>query len=101
MAIHNNLNDTESQTKTCMTILELFPSQPAPYYYLGIIQLNKKNYAGAIRNLEMANDFLNENTIDELKITMALIDAYRGDGKNEKAATLEQKINTKLLNEAK
>ncbi|HET6993030.1 MAG TPA: tetratricopeptide repeat protein [Bacteroidia bacterium] len=85
MEINNKLNDNVSQEKDCKAALELFPTQSEPYYYLGLIQYNKKDYSHAIDNLESAKDYLGDNPQRELELKTMLIDAYRNTDKNEKA----------------
>jgi tetratricopeptide (TPR) repeat protein len=85
MEINYKLNDNVAQEKDCKEVLELFPTQSDPYYYLGLIQYNKKDYKHAIDNLESAKDYLNGNSKRDIEIRTILVDAYRQTGKNDRA----------------
>lgn len=85
MEINAKLNDNAAQEKDAKQVMELFPTQPEAYFYLGYIQYNKKEYAKAINNLEAGRDFLQDNPEKDLEIRKMLIDAYRATNKTEKA----------------
>ena len=47
MEINNSLKDDVTQEKDCRVVMELFPTQPDAYYYLGEIYYRKKDYKKA------------------------------------------------------
>jgi tetratricopeptide (TPR) repeat protein len=85
MEINAKLGDNVTQEKDAKQVMELFPTQPDAYLYLGMIQYNKKEYSKAIDNLESGRDFLQDDPKKDLEIKTILVDAYRITGKTEKA----------------
>jgi tetratricopeptide (TPR) repeat protein len=84
LEINDKLKDNATQEKDCKAAMELFPTQPEAYYYLGMIQLAKKDYRNAINNLESARDYMYDAP-KELQVKAALVDAYRKTDDNLKA----------------
>jgi tetratricopeptide (TPR) repeat protein len=85
MEINAKLNDNTTQEKDAKAVMELFPTQPDAYLYLGMIQYNKKEYSKAIDNLETGRDFLTDDPEKDFEIKKLLVDAYRITGKTDKA----------------
>ena len=72
--------------------LEVFPNQPAFYYYHGFAQLSQKNYSEAVAALEQGKKISND---PNLKVTFSSLlgDAYQGAGDHEKSdASYEEVI---------
>lgn len=85
MEINDKLEDNVAQEKDCKEVQELFPTQADPYYYLGKIQYEKKDYKNAIHNLESVLDYMEEDPAKAIEIKIMLVDAYRSSGNDEKA----------------
>lgn len=64
--------------------LEVFPNQPAFYYYHGYAQLTQKNYDEAVAALEQGRKIAND---PNLKVTFSSLlgDAYQGAGDHDKS----------------
>ncbi len=92
MEINESLNDIAAQEKDTKQVMELFPTQPDAYFYLGMIEYNKKEYNKAIDNLESGRDFLQDNPKKDLEIKTILIDAYRQVGKTNKADNYSESV---------
>jgi tetratricopeptide (TPR) repeat protein len=92
LLINAQLKETSIQEKDCKTIIDLYPSQPDAYYYLGILQYNKKEYKAAIPNLESAMDYTFSNPQKDLEIKSLLVVAYRATGDTEKADDFSEDI---------
>ncbi len=84
LEINDKLKDNATQEKDCKAAMELFPTQPDAYYYLGMIQLSRKEYKKAIDNLEAARDYTYDQP-KELQIKASLVEAYRNTDDNLKA----------------
>jgi tetratricopeptide (TPR) repeat protein len=92
MEINAKLGDNVAQEKDARQTMELFPTQPDAYFYLGMIQYNKKDYTKAINNLESGRDFLTDDPKKDLEIKTILIDAYRMTGKTTKADDYSESV---------
>ncbi|MEO5642578.1 MAG: tetratricopeptide repeat protein, partial [Bacteroidia bacterium] len=92
MEINAKLGDNVAQEKDAKQAMELFPIQPDAYFYLGMIQYNKKEYLKAINNLETGRDFLLDNPKKDLEIKTVLVDAYRNAGKTTKADNYSESV---------
>ncbi len=64
--------------------IELFPSQPQIYYYVGLANNQIKNYKKAKDFLEMGLDYLVDNKTLEINFNIQLGEAYSGLGDNSK-----------------
>ncbi len=91
LEINDKLKDNATQEKDCKAAMELFPTQPEAYYYLGMIQLAKKDYRNAINNLEMARDYMYDAP-KELQIKATLVEAYRNTDDNLKADEYAEEV---------
>ena len=85
-------NDDVQQEKDCKEVLELFPTQPDAYFYLGEIQYRKKKYAEAQNNLQTAMDYNLDNPGMDREIRVMMIDIYRQTGDNREADALIEKM---------
>jgi tetratricopeptide (TPR) repeat protein len=92
MEINVKLNDNATQEKDAKAVMELFPTQPDAYVYLGMIQYNKKEYSKAINNLETGRDFLLDNPEKDLEVKKVLVDAYRITGNTKKADSYTEAV---------
>jgi tetratricopeptide (TPR) repeat protein len=92
LEINERLNDNVSQQKDCETVIEIYPTQPDAYYYLGAMKFAKKDYAGAVSPLESTLDYTIGNPAQEMKIKLLLIDACRASGDAAKADTYSEQI---------
>ncbi|CAN5360970.1 tetratricopeptide repeat protein [soil metagenome] len=92
LEINAGLKDDIAQEKDCKQVMQLFPTQPESYFYLGIIQYNKKEYFKAIDNLETGRDFLIDNPGKDIEIKTILVDCYRSTGKIMKADDYSESI---------
>lgn len=92
MEINAKLGDNAAQEKDAKQAMELFPIQPDAYFYLGMIQYNKKEYLKAINNLETGRDFLLDDPKKDLGIKTILVDAYRNAGKTAKADSYSESV---------
>lgn len=92
MEINAKLGDNAAQEKDAKQVMELFPIQPDAYFYLGMIQYNKKEYLKAINNLETGRDFLLDDPKKDLEIKIILVDAYRNTGKTTKADNYSESV---------
>ncbi|MDQ3108833.1 MAG: tetratricopeptide repeat protein [Bacteroidota bacterium] len=92
LEINAKLNDNAAMEKDAKQAMELFPTQPDAYFYLGMIQYNKKEYNKAIDNLESGRDFLTDNPKKDLEIRTILVDAYRATGKTNKADNYSEAV---------
>jgi tetratricopeptide (TPR) repeat protein len=84
--------DDAQQEKDCKEALELFPTQPDPYYYLGEIQYRKKKYDDALNNLQTAMDYNLDNPGMDREIRVMQIEIYRAKGNNREADALVEKM---------
>ncbi len=94
MEINAQLNDNAAQEKDAKQVMELFPTQPDAYFYVGKIQYNKKEYSKAINNLETGRDFLQDNPVKDLEVRIMLAEMYRITGKTAKADSYTELILT-------
>jgi len=78
LLINSQLNDLESQLNDSKQAIELFPTQPTPYFFLGIAQSQKKQYQDAVTNLQTGAAFVVDNTALLIQFYSALGDAYNG-----------------------
>ena len=76
----SELQDWDAMIKDAGAALELFPSNPAFYYYLGIAHMQKKNYEDAIEILETGKlmIFSSEGGVTDFQTLLG--DAYQAIG---------------------
>lgn len=84
--------DDVQQEKDCKEVLELFPTQPDAYYYLGEIQFRKKKYDEALNNLQTAMDYNLDSPAMDREIRVMMIDIYRAKGETREADALVEKM---------
>jgi tetratricopeptide (TPR) repeat protein len=84
--------DDVQQEKDCKEVLELFPTQPDPYFYLGEIQFRRKKYDEAQNNLQTAMDYNLDNPGMDHEIRIMMIDIYRAKGENREADALVERM---------
>lgn len=92
LQINDKLNDMAAQEKDCKAVLELYTTQPEPYYYLGLIDYNRGNYKKAIPNLESTIDYTYGNTPFEISVKKLLIKSYRATGNDNRADDFSEEI---------
>jgi len=61
LVIDSELGDNESLLKESKDAMELFPTQPIPYLFNGVTNLQFKNYNEAISALSQGKDYVVEN----------------------------------------
>jgi tetratricopeptide (TPR) repeat protein len=61
LMIDSELSDNESLLKESKEAIELFPTQPLPYLFNGVTNLQFKNYTEAITVLNLGKDYVLEN----------------------------------------
>lgn len=84
--------DDVQQEKDCKEVLELFPTQPDAYFYLGEIQFRKKKYDEAQNNLQAAMDYNFDNPGMDNEIRVMMIDIHRAKGENREADALVERM---------
>lgn len=92
LLINDKMKDYAAQEKDCKTVLELYTTQPEPYYYLGLINYNRKEYKKAIPDLESSMDYTYGNPAFDLAVKVMLIKAYRETGNADKADTYSEEV---------
>jgi tetratricopeptide (TPR) repeat protein len=92
MQLNDESKDDVQQEKDCKEVLDLFPTQPHAYFYLGSIQFRKKNYKDALTNLQSASDYNFEDASMDREIRLMMIECYRGTGDNTSADALSEKV---------
>ena len=85
LLINDKLKDNAAQEKDCKAVLELYTTQPEPYYYLGMINYNRGDYKKAIPDLESAIDYTYGNSPFEISVKKLLIKSYRATGNDNRA----------------
>lgn len=85
LLINSQLNDNEAQLTEAKQAIELFPSQPTPYFFLGLALSQKKQYQDAITNLQTGAAFVVDNNPLLVQFYSALGDAYNGLKDNAKS----------------
>lgn len=73
---------------------ELFPAQPAVYFYKGRAQLEEEKYAEALENLIAAKDLIYDNSPLAIQIKINLAHAYRLNSEAAKGIELLEKLKT-------
>src|SRR5690606_32183558 len=73
---------------------ELFPAQPAVYFYKGKAQLEEEKYAEALENLIAAKDLIYDNSALAIQIKINLAYAYHLTGESAKGIELLEKLKT-------
>lgn len=92
LKLNAEVKDDAQQEKDCKEVLELFPTQPDAYFYLGSIQYRKKNYTDALNNLQTAMDYNFDNPGMDREIRVMMIDIYRLQGNDQEADALTEKM---------
>lgn len=84
--------DDVQQEKDCKEVMELFPTQPEAYYYLGEIQFRKKKYDEAQNNLQAAMDYNFDDPNMDREIRVMMISIHRAKGETKEADALVEKM---------
>lgn len=92
LKLNEENKDDVQQEKDCKEVMELFPSQPDAYFYMGRIQFKKKKYDEALTNLQTAMDYNFDNPAMDHEIRVMMIDIYRAQGNNREADALTEKM---------
>lgn len=102
--LESELNDKEGLERDSKRAVELFPNQPIPYLFYGVIQLENKNYKEAVEYLELGKDYVIDNPPLKTQFYAILGDAYnsmklysKSDAAYEKALEIDSK-NIRVLN---
>lgn len=102
--LESELNDKEGLERDSKRAAELFPNQPIPYLFYGVIQLENKNYKEAVEYLEIGKDYVIDNPPLKTQFFATLGDAYnsmklyeKSDAAYEKALEIDSK-NIHVLN---
>ena len=61
LIIYSELYDFESMAVKSKDAIELFPIQPLPYFFNGLANIQKKNYAEAIKSLNQGKSLVVDN----------------------------------------
>ncbi len=104
LLLESELNDKEGLERDSKRAIELFPNEPVPYFFYGILQFEKKNYKEAVEYLEIGKDFVIDNPPLKAQFYASLGDAYnslknypKSDAAYEKALEIDGK-NIHVLN---
>lgn len=92
LKLNAETKDDVQQEKDCKEVLELFPTQPHAYFYLGSIQFKKKKYDEALTNLQTAMDYNFDDPSMDVEIRVMMIDIYRAQGNIKEADALTEKM---------
>lgn len=102
--LESELNDKEGLERDSKRAVELFPNQPIPYLFYGVIQLEHKNFKEAVEYLELGKDYVIDNPPLKTQFYAILGDAYnsmklyaKSDAAYEKALEIDSK-NIRVLN---
>jgi tetratricopeptide (TPR) repeat protein len=107
LEINDALKDDATQEKDCKQVMELFPTQPDAYYYLGMIAYNKKDFKKANNWIQAGLDFapddarMNE-TMGDIQYQLGNVDDAvtwwtKAKEKGGTNPALEKKISTKKM----
>ena len=75
--IDSELNDSEALLNDSEEILSIFPNQPIPYYFNGIVKSQNKNYEKAIKMFDRSLKLAGENNLLKAQVYSSLGDTYR------------------------
>ena len=92
LILNDENKDDVQQEKDCKEVLELFPTQPDAYFYLGSIQFRKKKYDEAQNNLQMAMDYNFDSPEMDREIRVMMISIHRAKGEVKEADALVEKM---------
>lgn len=92
LKLNDENKDDVQQEKDCKEVLELFPTQPDAYFYLGSIQYRKKKYDEAMNNLQTAMDYNFDSPAMDREIRVMMIDIHRAKGEVKEADALVEKM---------
>jgi tetratricopeptide (TPR) repeat protein len=104
LIIDSQLNDFEGMYTESKEALELFPTQPAFYFFNGIAAIQKKQYQEAVQTLNTGKDMIIENPGLTVQFLQSLGDVYNNLGNFEKSGQNYDKVleldpkNTYVLN---
>lgn len=74
--VESELNQNDSLEKHSAMAMELFPNQPACYYFNGVSNIKLKNYTKAIQSLKDGLEFVYDNKQLMLEFYINIGDAY-------------------------
>jgi tetratricopeptide (TPR) repeat protein len=109
MEINYNLKDDVAQEKDCKEAIDLFPTQPDPYYYLALVYYHKNDFKKADNWIQLGLDLspddarMNE-TKGDIQYRLGNADAAltfwtRAREKGGTNPALERKISSKKMND--
>ena len=90
--IDSELQDWEAMVKDGEAALELFPSNPAFYYFLGIGYMQNEDYENAIEVLETGKMMIFKNEGGLVDFQTLLGDVYNSAGQYKKSAEYYEKV---------
>jgi tetratricopeptide (TPR) repeat protein len=90
--LDSELQDWEAMIEDGKAALELFPSNPAFYYFLGIAYSQNKNYQDAIEILETGKMMIFKNEGGLVDFQMLLGDVYNSTGQHDKSDDYYDKV---------
>lgn len=88
----SELQDWEAMEKDGKEALELFPSNPAFYYFLGIAYVQNEDYESAIEVLETGKMMIFKNEGGLVDFETLLGDVYNSAGQYDKSAENYEKV---------
>jgi len=88
----SELQDWDAMVKDGEAALELFPSNPAFYYFLGIGYMQNEDYENAIEVLETGKMMIFKNEGGLVDFQTLLGDVYNSDGQYKKSAENYDKV---------
>jgi tetratricopeptide (TPR) repeat protein len=90
--IDSELQDWEAMVEDGKAALELFPSNPAFYYFLGIAYTQNKDYEDAIEILETGKMMIFKNEGGLVDFQTLLADVYNNTGQYDKSDDYYEKV---------
>ncbi|MCD6068576.1 MAG: hypothetical protein K0S33_3402 [Bacteroidetes bacterium] len=80
-----NMNDMEALKKHSAEAIDLFPNQPAPYFFNGLANQRQKDYKAAIQSYVDGQEFVYDNLPLQMQFLANLAEAYNADKQYEKS----------------
>ena len=85
LSIDADIGQNDSLEKHSALAIELFPSQPLPYFFNGVANIQLKNYQKAIESFNDGLEFVQDNPRLMLNFYSNLGDVYNYSGQYEKS----------------
>lgn len=87
----SELNDQKALLSESERAIRLFPVEPIPYLFNGMVYFQEKNYVRAIQQFERGKDYVFNNDALKEQFATFLGDAYHAVGENQKAYSFYEK----------